>query len=173
MATGICFVVPRRVIGAVRGAFWRCCWWWVAVSRSISAALCQGCCGAEHLCCVVGWWSPVWLCIARYEEQYKDTKWKGFLQKKREFLPTILRSENFALKVAKPFVSGRFSQGRKRSEIGRKKVENYSFFSTIHLKNTIWYAFNKFNNSTIQHFNNSTNQHFNKQVFEIYMMEDR
>jgi hypothetical protein len=53
---------------------------------------------------------------------------RAFCKKKREFLPTILRSENFALKVAKPFVSGHFSQGRKRSETGRKKFENYSFF---------------------------------------------
>ena len=50
-----------------------------------------------------------------------------FCKKKREFLPTILRSENFALKVAKPFVSGHFSQGRKRSEIGRKIFEKCSF----------------------------------------------
>ena len=48
---------------------------------------------------------------------------RAFCKKKREFLPTILRSENFALKVAKPFVSGHFSKGRKGSEIGRKKFE--------------------------------------------------
>ena len=47
---------------------------------------------------------------------------RAFCKKKREFLPTILRSENFALKVVKPFVLGRFSKGRKRSEMGRKKV---------------------------------------------------
>ena len=83
---------------------------------------------------------------------------RAFCKKKREFLPTILRSENFALKVAKPFVSGHFSQGRKWSEKGRKIFENYSFFSTIHLKNTIWYAFNKFNISTFQQINKSTFQ---------------
>ena len=48
---------------------------------------------------------------------------RAFCKKKREFLPTILRSENFALKVAKPFVSGCFSKGRKRSEMGRKIFE--------------------------------------------------
>ena len=45
---------------------------------------------------------------------------RAFCKKKRDFLPTILRSENFAPKVAKPFVSGHFGKGRKWSEIGRK-----------------------------------------------------
>jgi hypothetical protein len=83
---------------------------------------------------------------------------RAFCKKKREFLPTILRSENFVLKVAKPFVSGHFSQGRKWSEIGRKIFENYSFFSTIHLKTLFGTLLT---NSTFQHFNISTNQHFN------------
>ena len=48
---------------------------------------------------------------------------RAFCKKKREFLPTLLRSENFAIKVAKPFVSGHFSQGRKGSEMGRKIFE--------------------------------------------------
>ena len=48
---------------------------------------------------------------------------RAFCKKKREFLPTLLRSENFAPKVAKPFVSGHFSKGRKGSEIGRKIFE--------------------------------------------------
>ena len=48
---------------------------------------------------------------------------RAFCKKINEFLPTILRSENFALKEAKPFVSGHFSKGRKRSEIGRKIFE--------------------------------------------------
>ena len=52
---------------------------------------------------------------------------RAFCKKKREILPTLLRSENFAPKVAKPFVSGHFSQGRKRSEIGRKIFEKCSF----------------------------------------------
>ena len=145
MATGICFAVPRRVIGAVRGAFWRCCWWWVAVSRSISAARWGGGALCDYVSRVM-------------KNNTKIQNERAFCKKKREFLPTILRSENFALKVAKPFVSGRFSKGRKWSEIGRKKFENYSFFSTIHLKNTIWYAFNKFNISTFQQINISTNR---------------
>ena len=53
---------------------------------------------------------------------------RAFCKKKREFLPTLLRSENFAPKVAKPFVSGHFSKGREWSEIGRKIFEKYSFF---------------------------------------------
>jgi hypothetical protein len=48
---------------------------------------------------------------------------RAFCKKKREFLPTLLRSENFAPKVAKPFVSGHFRQEKKRSEIGRKIFE--------------------------------------------------
>ena len=53
----------------------------------------------------------------------KIQKERAFCKKKREFLPTILRSENFALKVAKPFVSGHFRQEKKRSEIDRKIFE--------------------------------------------------
>gem|GEM_PF-6198070 len=53
---------------------------------------------------------------------------RAFCKKKREFLPTLLRSENFVPKVAKPFVSGHFRRERKRSEIGRKIFENYFFF---------------------------------------------
>ena len=52
---------------------------------------------------------------------------RAFCKKKREFLPTLLRSENFAPKVAKPFVSGHFSEGRKWSEIGRKIFEKCTF----------------------------------------------
>jgi len=50
-------------------------------------------------------------------------------------LPTILRSENFALNVAKPFVSGHFSKGREWSEIGRKIFEKYFILLGRHLKN--------------------------------------
>ncbi|MEE3386378.1 MAG: hypothetical protein VZR36_15125, partial [Prevotella sp.] len=45
---------------------------------------------------------------------------RAFCKKKRDFLPTLLRSENFTQKAAKPFVSGHFRQERKGSEIGRK-----------------------------------------------------
>ena len=53
---------------------------------------------------------------------------RAFCKKKREFLPTILRSENFVPKVAKPFVSGHFRQEKKRSEIGRKILKKCSLF---------------------------------------------
>ncbi len=52
----------------------------------------------------------------------KDTKRKSILQEKVRISSDHFRSENFAIKVAKPFVLGRFRQGRKWSEIGRKKV---------------------------------------------------
>ena len=70
-------------------------------------------------------WGGGALCdyVSRVKNNTKIQNERAFCKKKREFLPTILRSENFALKVAKPFVSGRFSKGRKRSEIGRKKFE--------------------------------------------------
>ena len=52
----------------------------------------------------------------------KDTKRKSVLQEKTRISSDHFRSEKFAIKVAKPFVLGRFGEGRKGSEIGRKKV---------------------------------------------------
>ena len=60
-------------------------------------------------------------------QQCKDTKWKSVLQEKTRISSDHFRSENFALKVAKPFVSGHFSEGRKWSEIGRKIFEKCTF----------------------------------------------
>ena len=78
---------------------------------------------------------------------------RAFCKKKREFLPTLLRSEKFAPKAAKPFVSGHFSQERKRSEIGRKIFEKYPYFIDKHQKR----SFLRFlTNSTFRQFDNST-----------------
>ena len=53
----------------------------------------------------------------------KDTKWKSVLQEKMRISSDHFRSEKFAIKVAKPFVLGRFGEGREGSEIGRKIFE--------------------------------------------------
>ncbi len=64
----------------------------------------------------------------------KIQKERAFCKKKRDFLPTLLRSENFTPKAAKPFVSGHFRQEGKRSEIGRKIFEKTIFLLGRHLK---------------------------------------
>ena len=93
---------------------------------------------------------------------------RAFCKKKREFLPTILRSENFALKVAKPFVPGRFSQGRKRSEMGRKIFENAHFFSfERHLKQIFLLKRCFLINAT--NATKTTNDKTTNRVFEIRM----
>ena len=63
------------------------------------------------------------------------------------------RSENFASKMAKPFVSGHFSKGRKWSEIGRKIFGKYSFSIDKHQKT---FLFTLLTNSTFRQFDNST-----------------
>ena len=69
------------------------------------------------------------LSITRSQFSYcKDTKWKSVLQEKTRISSDHFRSENFALKVAKPFVLGHFSEGRKWSEIGRKIFEKHPYF---------------------------------------------
>ena len=65
--------------------------------------------------------SGLFLCVLR-GYMCKDTKGKSILQEKTRISSDHFRSEKFAIKVAKPFVLGRFRQGRKGSEIGRKKV---------------------------------------------------
>ena len=90
---------------------------------------------------------------------------RAFCKKSREYLPTILRSENFALKVAKPFVLGHFRQERKRSEIGRKIFEKYPYFIDKHQKRSFLRfltnsTFRQFDFSTIRQFDNSTKRVF-------------
>ena len=63
----------------------------------------------------------LFLCVLR-GYMCKDTKRKSILQENQRISSDHFRSENLALKMAKPFVLGRFGEGRKGSEIGRKKV---------------------------------------------------
>ena len=58
----------------------------------------------------------------------KDTKRKSILQENQRISSDHFRSENLALKMAKPFVLGRFGEGRKGSEIGRKIFEKMLIF---------------------------------------------
>ena len=60
------------------------------------------------------------LCLVLHTAKIQNKR--VYCKKKGKKFPTIFRSENLAPKMAESFVSGRFSQGRKRSETGRKKV---------------------------------------------------
>ena len=65
--------------------------------------------------------SGLFLCVLR-GYMCKDTKRKSILQENQRISSDHFRSEKFAIKVEKTFVLGRFGEGRKGSEIGRKKV---------------------------------------------------
>jgi hypothetical protein len=71
------------------------------------------------------------------------------LQEKARISSDHFRSENFALKVAKPFVLGHFSKGRKWSEIGRKIFEKCSFPIDKHQKKHMFLRFVELSNFSV------------------------
>ena len=112
-----CRIVPFGVLSDIPFCLpivynWRCRWWLFVLWK--------------HLLWMLppygeGRGVALFLCVLR-GYMCKDTKRKSILQEKVRISSDHFRSEKFAIKVAKPFVLGRFGEGRKGSEIGRKKV---------------------------------------------------